>query len=513
MTLPLFPIWLIDFAGSSLMIIFSFLCVHLAMRLFNQDRENAVWIYFLWITSALAVFAISRGVGHVVKDLLIMSGRKDIWTILQPYSGAFNTMTFVLVASITLFFERVWQINQTILRDKQALQDSHGQILYLNRHLEDLVMERNMELRKSENKYRRIFESSRDMILVTDQDGQILEINPAGTDLLGFSKEKVENNACSFKHFFLRQEIWDRIVEELLAKGYVSDLETELIGPEGNVIHVLLSGSVECLLPDNGDTFDVVQTTDHHDVKEFFHFLVKDITRRRAMEQQLLQADKLASIGQLAAGVAHEINNPLNIILGYTQFLIKHESEGTDRYEDLRTIEKHVRACKNIVADLLSFSRSTRTRKQQIDLHECIKEVINVISQQFELDQVRISTEFDSRVPTMILDGGKIKQVFMNLFMNAKHAIGKDGLITVKTLYDQDAGQVEVRVEDTGCGIEPQNLSRIFDPFFTTKETGKGTGLGLSVSYGIIKEHGGEIKVESEPGKGSVFIVSLPVNQ
>ncbi|WP_457571798.1 ATP-binding protein [Desulfovulcanus sp.] len=496
MSLPILPIWLIDFVGSSLMIIFSFLCVNLAVRLRNQDRENAVWTYLLWIACALAVFALSRGVGHIAKRLLLLSNNHQMWATLRPYSGAFNTITFVLVASITLFFERVWKINQTILRDKQALQDTHEQILYLNRHLEDLVAERTQELARSENKYRRIFESSRDMILVTDQDGQIMKINPAGANLLGFSRAIAEKNHCFFKQFFLSPETWERLVDQLLTYGYVSDLELELVGAKGNIIYALLSGSVECLLPDN---------------KEYFHFLVKDITQRKAMEQQLLQADKLASIGKLAAGIAHEINNPLNIILGYTQLLIRYEPEGTERYEDLRTIEKHARNCKNIVQDLLSFSRRTRTKKVKVSLHECIEEVINVIRQQFELDNVNIFTEFDPNVPLMILDGDKMKQVFMNLFMNARQAIGKNGKITVVTEYNSDIGEVQIRVIDTGCGIKPHNLSKIFDPFFTTKSTGEGTGLGLSVSYGIVKEHGGEILVESEEGKGSIFIVCLPV--
>jgi PAS domain S-box-containing protein len=496
MSLPISPIWVIDFLGSSLMIFFSFLCVHLAKRLRNQDKDNAVWTYLLWIAWALAAFAISRGVGHIAKRLLLLSGNQQVWMMLRPYSGAFNTITFVVVASITLFFERVWKINQTILRDKQALQDSHEQILYLNRHLEELVDERTQELFISENKYRRIFESSRDMILVSDRYGRIVEINPAGISLLGLTREAIQKERISFKQFFRKPEHWDSLVDQLLNQGYVSDGEVELIGAKGDPVHVLLSGSVECLLTDK---------------KEFFHFLVKDITQRKAMEQQLLQADKLASIGHLAAGVAHEINNPLNIILGYTQLLIRHEPEGTERYLDLRIIEKHARTCKTIVEDLLNFSRSTRTRKTKVSLHECIEEVINVVRQQFELDNITISTTFDPNVPFMILDGEKMKQVFMNLFMNAKHAIGKSGEITVSTHYDPRKGDVQIRVVDTGCGIEPHNLSKIFDPFFTTKSTGEGTGLGLSVSYGIVKEHGGEIVVESELGKGSVFTVRLPV--
>ncbi|SDO00742.1 PAS domain S-box-containing protein [Desulfonauticus submarinus] len=504
MTLPMLPIWTVDFVGSSLMIVISFLCVYMAVYLFLQDKENAVWIYFLWITSGLAFFALSRGIGHIAKDLLIVSGHTDIWKKLRPYSGAFNTITFILVASITLFFERIWKIYQTIIRDKQALQKSHEQILYLNKHLEDLVAERTLKLKSSEKKYRRIFESSRDMIVVTDKKGLILELNTAGSSLLGLAKENLLQKKHYLKSFFAHDSDWDKIVTQLLNQGYINDIETELVSPvKKNIRYVLLNGTVEYF----------EEKEKNSNLKEIFHFLVKDITRRKTMEQQLLQADKLASIGKLAAGVAHEINNPLNIILGYTQLLLKHEQKGTQKYEDLRIIEKHVCACRNIVNDLLKFSRRSKTQKQFINLNELIKEVIKVASQQFEFDRIKIETNYDPNVPSMVLDGDKIKQVFMNIFMNAKDAIGEDGKITISTNYLEKKHTVEIKIQDTGCGIEPHHISKIFDPFFTTKETGKGTGLGLSVSYGIIKEHDGDIKVFSKVGQGTTFLITLPIRE
>jgi signal transduction histidine kinase len=229
------------------------------------------------------------------------------------------------------------------------------------------------------------------------------------------------------------------------------------------------------------------------------------------MQQQLLQADKLASIGQLAAGVAHEINNPLGIILGYTQLLIREEPEGTERREDLKTIEKHTRTCKTIVEDLLSFARRSHTKKEPASVRDIIDEVLSVVRHNLELRRIEVVTHFDPQLPALVVDKDKLRQVFMNLIMNAQQAIGKDGRITIRTVFDDDRKHVRVSVSDTGTGIEPKHLPRIFDPFFTTKSTGEGTGLGLSVSYGIVKDHGGEILVESEPGKGSVFTVLLPV--
>jgi len=229
------------------------------------------------------------------------------------------------------------------------------------------------------------------------------------------------------------------------------------------------------------------------------------------MERQLQQADRLASIGQLASGIAHEINNPLGLILGYTQLLLRDEPEGSERREDLKIIEKHARACKTVVRDLLNFARGAPSRKGPGHLHTCIREVLGVVRHPFELDGVGIETDLDDTMPTMELDETKIRQVFMNLIMNAKQAIKIKGTIRVTTRFHPKAGVGLLEVRDSGCGIPPEHLSRIFDPFFTTKEPGEGTGLGLSVSYGIVQDHGGEISVESEPGLGSSFTVMLPV--
>lgn len=248
------------------------------------------------------------------------------------------------------------------------------------------------------------------------------------------------------------------------------------------------------------------------DYSSTISYSFKDTEQKKLMENQMAQADKLASIGQLSAGVAHEMNNPLGIILGYTQLLLRDEDSETERHKDLKTIEKHVKSCKSIVEDLLSFARSSKPEREVINIHEAIDDVLNFVVQHSELDKVEIIRDYDITISPVLINERKMKQVFMNLIMNAKHAVGKTGTIKVATGLDKSAKQVYLEVTDTGYGIEKKNLSRIFDPFFTTKPTGEGTGLGLSVSYGIIKNHGGEILAESKRGKGSTFTVVLPVN-
>ena len=239
--------------------------------------------------------------------------------------------------------------------------------------------------------------------------------------------------------------------------------------------------------------------------------IAKDITHRKQMLRQLLRADRLASLGQLSAGVAHEINNPLGLILGYTQLLIRGEPDQSGKIEDLRTIEKQTRNCKKIVEDLLNFARRTGAPKTRVNLQEAMEAVIGVIRKQLELDNILIKTHYNQSLPDLEGDAEKLKQVFMNLLINARQAIHKDGRIAVAIDFDTARSQAFVTVTDDGPGIPEAIQEKIFDPFFTTKPTGQGTGLGLSVSYGIIEDHGGAIEVASDEQTGTEFKIRLPL--
>ena len=228
-------------------------------------------------------------------------------------------------------------------------------------------------------------------------------------------------------------------------------------------------------------------------------------------EKQMARADRLASIGQLSSGIAHEINNPLGVIQGYTQLLMRDEDPGSQRYEDLQVILKHAKNCKAIVEDLRSFARRSTPEKAEISIHNVIYDAILFVQNRVRKQNIRIDTCLDDAVMPMYMDEKKIRQVLVNLVMNACQAVGENGMIEISTKLDATARQVRIRVADDGCGIEEKDIERIFDPFFTTKPTGEGTGLGLAVSYGIVRNSGGEIMVSSEPGGGSVFTVVLPV--
>lgn len=229
----------------------------------------------------------------------------------------------------------------------------------------------------------------------------------------------------------------------------------------------------------------------------------------RKTENQLIQSDKVASLGKLAAGVAHEINSPLTGILTYSSLLLQAKREGDPEREDLEVIVNETDRCKKIVKGLLDFARQTEPLKTLSDINEVIGKSIDLISHQASLQNVKIERRVKPDLPRTMIDVRQIQQVFINILLNAIEAMPKGGTLTVSSGIEDE--MMALRFTDTGVGIPEENLPKILDPFFTTKEQGKGTGLGLSVSYGIIERHRGKLEVKSQVGKGTTFTVKLPI--
>jgi two-component system NtrC family sensor kinase len=233
-----------------------------------------------------------------------------------------------------------------------------------------------------------------------------------------------------------------------------------------------------------------------------------DVTERDELERRLVQADKLSSVGLLAAGVAHEVNTPLAVISTYAQMLAKQVSGDDQKSRLLEKIAKQTFRASEIVNSLLNFSRTSPTSFDELNLNRIIHESLALIQHQMEKAGIRVQLDLEEQLPCIKGNSGKLQQVFLNLFLNARDAMGTGGTLTVRTYRKAEA--VGVDVADTGHGIQPENLNRIFDPFFTTKAARKGTGLGLSVTYGIVREHSGVIEVESQPGEGTRFHLEFP---
>ncbi|MGO9240482.1 MAG: ATP-binding protein [Bryobacteraceae bacterium] len=236
--------------------------------------------------------------------------------------------------------------------------------------------------------------------------------------------------------------------------------------------------------------------------------ILDDITEREELERKLVQADKLSSIGLLAAGVAHEVNTPLAVISTYAQMLAKQVAGDEQKSKLLDKIARQTFRASEIVNSLLNFSRTSSTAFEELDLNRLIRETLTLLEHQFQKAGIVVQTDMSDSIPPIRGNQGKLQQVFLNLFINARDAMDSGGKLKIATRPDDQSVCVEVR--DSGAGIARENLARVFDPFFTTKASRKGTGLGLSVSYGIVEEHGGGIEVESEPGEGTVFRLDFP---
>lgn len=231
----------------------------------------------------------------------------------------------------------------------------------------------------------------------------------------------------------------------------------------------------------------------------------------RHIQQQIIQSEKLASIGQLAAGIAHEINNPVGVILGFAQVLQRRIPPDDFFAEPLVTIERESMRCKQIVQNLLDFARMGEPRLLELDLHETLEATCQLLEYQLSRGKIQLVKNYAADLPTIIADPQQMQQVFVNIMLNAYQAMPQGGHLEIKTWAKDN--KVAVAFSDEGVGIPPEHLGRIFDPFFTTKGPGEGTGLGLSVSYGIVHRHGGRIDVESQMDKGTTFTIRLPLTQ
>ncbi len=249
---------------------------------------------------------------------------------------------------------------------------------------------------------------------------------------------------------------------------------------------------------------------------------VEEKTRELQIAQaEAVRGEKLASVGLLAAGIAHELNNPLTGILTFSHLVREKMPDDSPDAQDLDLVIKETKRCATIIRRLLDFAREKAPEKQYCDLNELLSETTQLIEQPARIAQIKLVLDLDDTLPAVWMDEDLIKQVIMNMLVNAQHAIGEDGTITLKTRLSPEprsivagadpVSMVEISVIDTGCGIAPAELQKIFDPFYTTKAVGKGTGLGLSVSHGAVQAHGGDIRVTSIVGEGTSFLIYLPV--
>jgi two-component system, NtrC family, sensor kinase len=369
------------------------------------------------------------------------------------------------------------------------------------------------EVKSSEERYRDLFANAYDLIFTLDRQLRVLSINKVGTALTRYSEAQLVGRPL---RDLAVAEAWDAAEQrfaDLLMGRALQPFELQLKrrssdGGEDDE-RVVLEVSAR-LVHDRGNAGGI-------------HCIARNLTERRRLEEQLVHSEKLSAIGQLVAGVAHELNNPLTSISGYTQLMLRDSTLREENREDLKHINIQAERAARIVQNLLVFAREHKPERRLVDLNEEFRNTLTLRAYQLRVDNIKVLVDFDPDLPATVADPFQLQQVMLNLINNAHQAMaqrGGPGTLTLRTyVADLPANDgngttqpmVVLAVNDTGVGISTRDLGKIFDPFFTTKPVGQGTGLGLSICYGIIQEHGGRIWAESELGTGTTMLVALPL--
>jgi len=512
MEMYMLPSVITDIIGSQLMIILSFLSLRYTFLLIRKDPDNFLWGFLHYFCITLAIFAISRAVGHMVKQALLISDQKEIWKMLSPLSGGVNTLLMISVAAVTIYYHKgvegyraIQKKADSLRRANRRLEEAGTTMKEMNLHLEEMVETRTQDLALSEEKFRNFFHNSKDMVFFCDETGTILDMNKAGLEMLDYSDQNPPR--LSLNHLFSEESGLKDFNTTLTSQRFVEDFEAEFVKKDGSIIYSLLSATA--LADEKGKLIGC-------------EGIAKDLTRLKTMTSQMISTEKMASVGQMAAGVAHEINTPLGIILGYAQLMKDDFPTDSETFENLVVVERQSQACRKIVADLLKFSRQSASSPQDVDIHEILVDVLAIVEHNLHLEHIDIVRCFAEELPVVTGDEEKLRQVFVNLINNAQHAMEDEGgVLTIRTTYSEEEQMITASIIDTGTGIDLNIKNRIFDPFFTTKSVGKGTGLGLSVSYGIIEDHSGTIIVESpvmyqnscQLTPGTAMHIRIPVSE
>lgn len=397
------------------------------------------------------------------------------------------------------------------------LERANEQLKQLNLNLEQAVVQRTKQFARSEKRFRTLFEQTKDLILMVDSEWRITSINPSALSMLGY-EEKDDLLGMSLSNLFLSDDDFQGYMEKLSLDKSTMAWETSIVKQDGSSLEVMITADRL-----QSETEEVLGAC----------LIAKDLTHWRRIMSETMELQKMASMGQISAGVAHELNTPLGVILAHAQLLQDDFSPDSETFESLRIIEGQTHICRRIVWDLLEFSHPEVSKEVPVRAEDLLKEVLRVIDHTLELDHIQMVLQSADLLPPVLADKEKLRRVYLNILNNAHQAIGSNGVILIQTYFDGAERRVCIAFTDSGPGIPPAVHKRVFEPFFTTKEVSEGTGLGLSMVHGIVRDHGGKIEIESPIsaerqaimlehistktrgsvplGPGTSFTISLPV--
>jgi two-component system NtrC family sensor kinase len=354
------------------------------------------------------------------------------------------------------------------------------------------------KLKTSKEQYRSLFEETKDFICICSPKGNFVDINPAGVQAFGYSSKEEMLVLDMEKDVYWNPEEREKLKRMLDETGFIKDSEFEMKNKNGDKLIIRLTATVS--KDKNGKVIN-------------FMVIGRDITEQKRVGQQLIQTEKMAAMGELMSGVAHEINNPLTAMLGFTELILKtNESIDTELKQDIGKIYDAAMRVYKITTGLLRFARKEKPMKKKVFINKLVEESLSLKEYHLHVKNIRIKKFLQEELPPVNADAKQIEQVFLNILNNAEYAMAEKsdgGCLTIRTSLE--SGMIKIEFVDTGPGIPEKDIKKIFNPFFTTKPSDKGTGLGLSVSYGIVKEHGGEIYAENGKEDGAVFAIFLPL--
>ncbi len=363
-----------------------------------------------------------------------------------------------------------------------------------------------LELQRSNAFLHKLLQSACDGVIVADKKGKIIIFNDAAAQVSGYSvKEALAG--LNIRDIYPEDAVAYDIMAKLRSEEYggvgkLKKYRIRIVGKNGEHIPISLYAAI---IYENGREMGTIGF--FHDLRERFHIQSK----LEKTQHQLLQSEKMASLGTLAAGVAHQLNNPLGGIILYSKLILEEYDLPQGAQEDLQRILKDAQRGRDTVKALLEFARQSHQSMKPQDMNYIIEQILFLLENQALFQNIRIEKSLSADLPKIIGDPQQLNHVFMNLFLNAAQAMEGHGELTIGSELSNDLDRVIITVQDSGPGIAPKYLPHIFEPFFTTKDQGKGTGLGLSVVFNIVENHGGAISANSQEGQGATFVVELPV--
>jgi PAS domain S-box-containing protein len=363
------------------------------------------------------------------------------------------------------------------------------------------------ELRRSNVFLRDLLLSAVDCVIAADMTGQIFLFNESSTEVFGYTQEEALNEITVrdiYPETIAYQVMKDLRSDDYGGKGRLKGYHVDALAKNGELIPISLYASI--IYKDGEEAASI----------GFFHDLRERIKIRKELEEtqvQLLQAEKMGSLGKLAAGVAHQLNNPLGGITLFAKLMMEDYDLPEDAQNDLNRILKDAERSRDIVKELLEFTRQTRYLIQPNDINKLLNRTLFLLENQTLFQNITVQKDLPDGLPQVPSDAQQLNHLFMNIVLNAAQAMGGKGNLTVTTTTLHEKGCIRIQISDSGPGIPADVLPSIFEPFYTTKEEGKGTGLGLSLAYSIVERHGGRISAKNNPDQGATFVIDLPLDQ